>query len=78
MATVKITVINSQDAGNEIQELSLPDTQTIRQLLESKQINTEDMTVRVRLNGQQVDYDLDDTLEDGSKVTVTPTNIKGA
>lgn len=82
MATINVRVINAQ-SDNEIQDLTLPETQTIRQLLDSNQINTDQMTVRIRVTGadgvsQQVDYDLDDALQNGSTVTVTPTNIKGA
>lgn len=77
MATINVRVINAQ-SDNEIQDLTLPETQTIRQLLESNQINTDQMTVRIRVDGQQIDYELDDTLQNNSTVTVTPTNIKGA
>jgi len=77
MATINVRVINAQ-SDNEIQDLTLPETQTIRQLLDSNQINTDQMTVRIRVDGQQIDYSLDDTLQNGSTVTVTPTNIKGA
>lgn len=77
MDTVNVKVIDSQsDAG--IKNLQLPAGMTVRQLLEANRINLNNMTVRIRVDGEVVDYDLDDELIDGSTVTVTPTQIKGA
>lgn len=77
MDTVNVKVIDSQsDAG--IKNLQLPAGMTVRQLLEANRINLNNMTVRIRVEGEIVDYDLDDELIDGSTVTVTPTQIKGA
>ena len=76
MDTVNVRVIDSQTDG--IKTLNLPATMTVRQLLEANKINLDQMTVRIRVDGESVQYDLDDELIDGSTVTVTPTNIKGA
>lgn len=77
MDTVNVKVIDSQsDTG--IKNLQLPAGMTVRQLLEANRINLNNMTVRIRVDGEVVDYDLDDELIDGSTVTVTPTQIKGA
>lgn len=76
MDTVNVRVIDSQTDG--IKTLNLPATMTVRQLLEANKINLDQMTIRIRVDGVSVEYDLDDELIDGSTVTVTPTNIKGA
>ena len=76
MDTVNVRVIDSQTDG--IKTLNLPATMTVRQLLEANKINLDQMTVRIRVDGESVQYNLDDELIDGSTVTVTPTNIKGA
>lgn len=76
MDTVNVRVIDSQTDG--IKTLNLPATMTVRQLLEANKINLDQMTVRIRIDGESVQYDLDDELINDSTVTVTPTNIKGA
>ncbi len=75
--TVSVRFIDGQ-SENGVQNLTLPETTTIRQVLEMNRVNLDKMSVTVKVDGVRVAYDLDDELTDGAQITVTPEQIKGA
>lgn len=72
-----ITVVNSA-SDEPVSRQAVPDGTTYQQVLELNKINTTNMVVKVRLDGQELDWDADEEVTDGVKLTVTPTQIKGA
>lgn len=76
-ATISVRLINSA-SDDPVSNLELPATTTLRKLLELYNIDANSMNVQVRVGGEVVQHDLDDELEDGVRVTVSPEKIKGA
>jgi hypothetical protein len=76
-ATINVRLINAQ-SDDPVTNLTVPDGTTLGQFLELNRVNTDSMSVQVRLDGETVDWDMEDELEDGVRVTVTPEKIKGA
>ncbi len=74
---INVTLINSQSDSENLKQ-QLPDETTYRELLSFNKVNTNKMVVTVRVDGEKVSFDLDDVVEDGARVTVTPEEIKGA
>lgn len=75
--TVSVTFINSQ-SDDPVSQLTMPSTMTVREFLDVNRVDTNRVAVTIRLDGEVYDYDLDDELEDGMRVSVTPQNVKGA
>ena len=76
MSTVSVTLLNTQ-SDDAVVALVVPTGTTVGEFLTLNKVKTENATVTLRIDGQSVGYDLDDELEDGSRIVVTPTNVKG-
>ena len=76
MSTVSVTLLNTQ-SDDAVVALVVPTGTTVGEFLALNKVKTENATVTLRIDGQSVGYDLDDELEDGSRIVVTPTNVKG-
>lgn len=74
---VGVTLVNSQ-SDDPVLPLTLPKGTTIQKLLDLNNVNTGNMVVTVKLDGEEIDYDLEDEVEDGMRVTVVPERVKGA
>lgn len=77
-ATVSVCVINGQSESGAIQNLNLPETTTIREVLQMNRVNLDKMTVTVKVDGDRITYDLDDEIQEGMSITISPENVKGA
>lgn len=75
--TVSVQLVNSQ-SDDPVTELVVPDGTTVGQFLDLNNVKTENASVTLRLDGQSLSYDLDDDILDGTRITVTPVNVKGA
>lgn len=77
-ATVSVRVINGQSESGAIQNLNLPETTTIREVLQMNKVNLDKMTVTVKVDGDRIPYDLDDEIQEGMSITISPEQVKGA
>ncbi len=75
-STIKVEFVNSQ-ANEPVSKLDVPQGTTMRQILDLNNVTIEGMNVVYRIDGESIPYDMDDELEDGSRVSITPENIKG-
>lgn len=74
---INVTLVNSQ-SDDPILETQVPSDTTYGEFLKFNQVDTVNMVVSVRIGGERVTFDLDDEVEDGARITVTPEQIKGA
>lgn len=74
--TVSVQLVNSQ-SDDPVTNLVVPEGTTVGEFLTLNKVKTENSSITMRVDGESVDYDLDDELADGVRLTVTPTNIKG-
>ena len=76
-ATISVTLLNS--ASDDFTTLSVPAGTTVEQFLDLNNVNVDNMVVTLRVNQETIsNWDLDDELQDGTRVTVSPEKIKGA
>ena len=76
-ATISVRLINST-SDDPVTNLTVPAGTTLGQLLDLNNVDVDSMSVQVRVNGSAVEYDMEDELTDGVRVTLTPERIKGA
>ena len=74
---LNVTLINSQ-SDEPILNQEVADGTTYGELLNFNKVNTDKMVVNVRVDGERVSFSLDDVVDDGARVSVTPEEIKGA
>lgn len=74
---INVTLVNSQ-SDSPVLNTQVPDGTTYRKFLEFNEVSLANMVVTVRVDSERIEFDMDDEIEDGSKVTVTPEQIKGA
>lgn len=74
---INVTLINSQ-SDEPILNQEVADGTTYGELLNFNKVNTDKMVVNVRVDGERVSFSLDDVVDDGARVSVTPEEIKGA
>lgn len=72
-----VTVVNSM-SDEPVSRQAVPDGTTYKQVLSLNKIDTTNMVVKARLDGEEIDWSLDDEILDEVRITVTPTQIKGA
>jgi len=75
-ATISVKFVDSQSEAPA--NLTLVAGTTYRQFFDSASVNLDNMTATAKLDGDRIDYDLDDEIEDGVRISVTPDQIKGA
>lgn len=74
---INVTLANSM-SDDPILNTQTPDGTTYRQFLEFNKVSLSGMVLTARIDGERIDFALDDEMEDGVKLTVTPEQIKGA
>lgn len=75
---IKVTLVTNDGAGLP-SETSISEGTTLEKFLEVFfDGNPEDFTVRVRANGATVESHSDYMLQDGDRISVSPTKIEGA
>jgi len=74
---LNVTLVNSM-SDDPILNTQTPDGTTYRQFLEFNKVDLSGMVLTARIDGERIDFALDDEMENGVKLTVTPEQIKGA
>jgi len=75
---VNVTLVCNSGQGVP-RQLSVRDGTTVGEMLNVNfDGHVEDFTVSVRIDGYSEEADLDDVLEDGSRVTLAPRKVEGA
>lgn len=75
--TIPVVLVNTQ-SDDPVSELQVLEGTTVEAFLAGNSVKTDNATVTLRLDGQDIPYGLGDELESNTRVTVTPTNVKGA
>lgn len=73
---ISITVVDSKNDSN--QTMTVPAGKTVRSLLTDLRVDLDKNVVMLKLDGERLQYDLDDELAEGTRVVITPEQIKGA
>jgi len=77
VSTVGVTLVNTQ-ADEAVASLQLQEGTTFQDLFTLHKVKLDNAHVTARLGGEEVDWDLEDELPDGVRVSVVPVNVKGA
>ena len=74
---ITVTYLN-REGGGFSEHYEVPEGQTISEFLTARNVDSENMTIRIMRNGNPFTPSSTDTLQQGDRVSCVPLKVEGA